>query len=282
MWELKGIEGISFGIYPGDVFYLDMGKIEQNTCIIKKEDNGYGDTTWTTQEIGNKLEITYVGLKSVSQEKTELVFFAEPIFDVPLFGARGVRNSSNILDKITRLLLVPGIIYARSIRLEDYLNLINTEGKIPIIKKKEYTYRKGDYSPRSFISGMPEIEGKIEADTSTAHLVLINIPEEEKNIFTPKEHWVANTFCQVSEDYAEFGVGCAEHHIVVCNNNCETLFNTKGEEKGFSMPVRPVLYMDLKFFLNYLDIDISLTKKLEIYAEISGVAQIIKLYCSPA
>ena len=42
MWELKGIEGISFGIYPGDVFYLDMGKIEQNTCIIKKEDNGYG------------------------------------------------------------------------------------------------------------------------------------------------------------------------------------------------------------------------------------------------
>ena len=38
----EGIEGISFGIYPGDVFYLDMGKIEQNTCIIKKEDNGYG------------------------------------------------------------------------------------------------------------------------------------------------------------------------------------------------------------------------------------------------
>ena len=74
MWELKGIEGISFGIYPGDVFYLDMGKIEQNTCIIKKEDNGYGDTTWTTQEIGNKLEITYVGLKSVSQKKQNLYF----------------------------------------------------------------------------------------------------------------------------------------------------------------------------------------------------------------
>ena len=136
MWELKGIEGISFGIYPGDVFYLDMGKIEQNTCTIKKEDNGYGDTTWTTREIGNKLEITYVGLKSVSQEKTELVFFAEPIFNVPLFGATGLINSSNILDKIARLLFVPGIIYARSIRLEDYLNLINREGKIPIIEKR--------------------------------------------------------------------------------------------------------------------------------------------------
>ena len=129
MWELTEIEGINFGIYPGDVFYFDMEKIKQNTCVVKKEENGCEDITYTTGEIGDKLKITYVGFEAVGFQKAEMVFFAEPIFDVPLFGARGVRNSSNILDKITRLLLVPGIIYARSIRLEDYLNLINTEGK---------------------------------------------------------------------------------------------------------------------------------------------------------
>ena len=281
MWEPKGIEGVKVGLYPGDVFYFDMEKIKQNTCVIKKEYNGCEDITYTTREIGDKLKITYVGLKIVSPEKTEFVFFAEPIFDVPLFGARGVRNSRNILDKISRLFLVPGIIYARSIRLEDYINIRIPGGKLAINETKKYIYKKGDYSLQSFILGMPEIEGKTELDTS-AFLTFVNISEEEKNIFTPKEHWLATTFCQVSENYAEFGVGCAEHHIVVYNNNCEALFNTKGEEKGFSMPIRPVLYIDSKFLLNYLDIDESPTKKMEICADILGVGLIIRLDCSPA
>lgn len=281
MWELTGVEGINFGLYPGDVFYFDMEKIKQNTCVVKKETNGYDDTIYTIREIGDELKITYVGLEKVGFEKTELVFFAEPIFDVPLFGARGVKNSRNILDKIARLFLVPGMLYARSIRLEDYINIRIPGGKLPINERIGYIYKKGDYSPQSFILGMSEIERKTELDTSK-FLTFVNILEEEKNIFTPKEHWLATNFCQVSENYAEFGVGCAEHHIVVCNNNCEALFNTKGEEKGFSMPIRPVLYIDSRFLLNYLDIDESPTKKMEICAEILGVGQIIRLDYLPA
>ena len=281
MWELTEIEGINFGIYPGDVFYFDMEEIKQNTCVVKKEENGCEDITYTTGEIGDKLKITYVGFEAVGFQKAEMVFFAEPIFDVPLFGARGVKNSRNILDKIARLFLVPGMLYARSIRLEDYINIRIPGGKLAIDETKKYIYKKGDCSPQSFILGMPEIEGKTEVDTS-AFLTFVNILEEEKNIFTPKEHWLATNFCQVSENYAEFGVGCAEHHIVVCNNNCEALFNTKGEEKGFSMPIRPVLYIDSRFLLNYLDIDESPTKKMEICAEILGVGQIIRLDYLPA
>ena len=48
------------------------------------------------------------------------------------------------------------------------------------------------------------------------------------------------------------------------------------------MPIRPVLYINSKFLLNYLDIDESPTKKMEICADILGVGLIIRLGYLPA
>lgn len=269
MWEVKSFRYLDFMFYLGDTFCLDFNQFEKKKCTVKKRENGFEDIDFSITDIPDKLSITYVGVEKFGK-RINLVFFADPIFKVPLFGARGVVNSRNILDKIAKLFVIPGIIYARSIRLEDYINLRIPGGKIPIIDRKEYTYKKGDYSPRSFILETHEIEGKTEFDTS-ACMNFIETSEEEEKVFSIKEHWMANTFCQIHEDYADFGVSCGKQHILVCNNNCTTLFDTYGHEDVQIMPIRPVIFINSRLLWLYLDVPMSLTEKMGMCIGASGI-----------
>ena len=91
MWELTEIEGINFGIYPGDVFYFDMEKIKQNTCVVKKEENGCEDITYTTREIGDKLKITYVGFEADST----IYKYKQDEYPIKAFGYKGKNMNQN-------------------------------------------------------------------------------------------------------------------------------------------------------------------------------------------
>lgn len=269
MWKMRVAQLPKKCFWPGDIATLRLEQLKEKSYTVSSRQSGWKeDVSYFVSDIGEYLDLVFVGTESIKNDKY-LTFFAEPIFPVGFYGARGIVNAPEILNKLAGMFSIPGVISSRSIVVKDYENLISSKTFATKIIKGEYVYGKNDFSPQSFINGKYEKEGKIERNLSFFSIIL-GFNEDGKNIFSPEIHWLANTFTQTYPDHAEFGVGCVQYNTICFNDNCQTLFSTNGREGGEIMCIRPVISINAKYSDFYLN-GYGLTSAMETLANIKGI-----------
>lgn len=269
MWEMCAVKGSKLEFWPGDVTSLKLKHFKEKTHIVSQEENGWKDFEYFVSDLEGSLNLTFVGKENIQKEQY-LTFFADPIFHIGFYGAKGFINATRILNELAGVFSIPGVIFSRSITVRDYANLTREKEFHERIKEEQYVYQKTDFSPQSFTNNRYEKEGKA-IQNSSFFAIILGFDENEKEIFSPKEHWLASTFCQTYPDHAEFGVGCALYNQICCKDHCKTLFSTNGREDMEVMYLRPVISINAKYIGFYLEIEgLGLTGAMQILAEGNG------------
>ena len=265
---------IKVGDYLNYNDYVD----ETKTFTTLTNENGWGDQKYTAtkntywQVLG--LDSTGEKLMLISQSpiKKEMKTddTAEDWEKTPylvLKGAYGYVNCKTILNNISGIYST-SLGTAESLTIEEinrliggitvdyennavYSNADKTTSIGGTTNKTSYTYKEGNYSPKSYIEKTTQTAGEtISADyyyyswgdltvSDTLKTILFSGKTEDANF--AKSYWLASSGVGVSFDNAYFGPGVVDSGYV---NSDYGLFYSNGKWNAYGLAVRPVVYLN--------------------------------------
>ena len=265
---------IKVGDYLNYNDYVD----ETKTCTTLTNENGWADQKYTAtkntywQVLG--LDSTGEKLMLISQSpiKKEMKTddTAEDWEKTPylvLKGAYGYVNCKTILNNISGIYST-SLGTAESLTIEEinrliggitvdyennavYSNADKTTSIGGTTNKTSYTYKEGNYSPKSYIEKTTQTAGEtISADyyyyswgdltvSDTLKTILFSGKTEDANF--AKSYWLASSGVGVSFDNAYFGPGVVDSGYV---NSDYGLFYSNGKWNAYGLAVRPVVYLN--------------------------------------
>ena len=265
---------IKVGDYLNYNDYVD----ETKTFTTLTNENGWADQKYTAtkntywQVLG--LDSTGEKLMLISQSpiKKEMKTddTAEDWEKTPylvLKGAYGYVNCKTILNNISGIYST-SLGTAESLTIEEinrliggitvdyennavYSNADKTTSIGGTTNKTSYTYKEGNYSPKSYIEKTTQTAGEtISADyyyyswgdltvSDTLKTILFSGKTEDANF--AKSYWLASSGVGVSFDNAYFGPGVVDSGYV---NSDYGLFYSNGKWNAYGLAVRPVVYLN--------------------------------------
>ena len=184
-----------------------------------------------------------------------------------LKGAYGYVNCKTILNNISGIYST-SLGTAESLTIEEinrliggitvdyennavYSNADKTTSIGGTTNKTSYTYKEGNYSPKSYIEKTTQTAGEtISADyyyyswgdltvSDTLKTILFSGKTEDANF--AKSYWLASSGVGVSFDNAYFGPGVVDSGYV---NSDYGLFYSNGKWNAYGLAVRPVVYLN--------------------------------------
>lgn len=242
----------------GSIIRTEAPKRRWNYASYKSH-NGEKEQLLDVKSFGNEIDWFFVGIEIIAGKIYLKCIEKNPILSLNLRGGFGCFYGEKELNSISRYFFKEtGIINVRSINADDVNRLLCVKIQT---KNKWYTFKQGEYSPKSYSKHRHENKGR-RVRNSAYFYEETELPQHFANgiIFIDKPYWLASRLVSVEQDVASFGIGKVTEKMVNMEN---ILFNSTGASNTSKGYVRSMICIDPeKFSLEKIGENIFRLKKI--------------------